>query len=225
MKKPAQPPRPTDNPTPPVVNSNPVRINWEYSGFPDLGVGTGATGGEKFLGYGTGFFAFIFYILFYLSGTLSWGVWQYLLAIFLAFDVMGGVVANSLNSCKRFYHTPPKADEGWIVRFVKNPHLFAAIHVHTIVVGVAFDNFNWFYGLFWYLLLLIATEVVLLLPLYLQRPVAMLFILGALLTNIYLITPVVGFEWLAPALFLKIVYGHVVREEPYRPIDPPQPSA
>ena len=194
-----------------------VRINWAYEGQPDLGAGTGATAVEKFLAYGTGFFAFLFYSALYLFGDLNWMLWQYLLAIFLAYDVMGGVVANSLNSCKRFYHTPAKPNENWLVRFLKNPHLFSAIHIHTLLVGLLFAQFDWFYGLFWYLLLLIATEILLLLPLYLHRPVAMLFILGALLVNIYLIVPVPGFEWLAPALFIKIVYGHVVREEPYRP--------
>lgn len=39
----------------------------------------------------------------------------------------------------------------------------------------------------------------------------------AILANLYLIRPVPEFEWLIPALFLKIVYGHIVREEPYRP--------
>lgn len=194
-----------------------VRINWAYEGQPDLGAGTGATAGEKLLAYGTGFFAFFFYSALYLFGDLNWMLWQYLLAIFLAYDVMGGVVANSLNSCKRFYHTPVKAGENWLVRFLKNPHLFSAIHIHTLLVGLLFAQFDWFYALFWYLLLLIATETILLLPLYLHRAVAMLFILAALLINIYLIVPVPGFEWLAPALFIKIVYGHVVREEPYRP--------
>lgn len=195
-----------------------VVIDWHYEGDTDLGAGTGATGGEKLLAYGTGFFAFAFYTLFYLFGSLDWNIWQYLLAILLAYDVMGGVVANSLNSCKRFYHTPPKPEENWLVRFVKNPHLFTAIHIHTIVVGLIFADFDYFYGLFWYLLLLIATEIILLLPLYLRRPVAMFFVLAALLINFYLIPPVAGFEWLAPALFIKIVYGHVVREEPYRPV-------
>ena len=35
--------------------------------------------------------------------------------------------------------------------------------------------------------------------------------------NYYLIEPVSGFEWLIPVLYLKIVYGRLVREEPYRP--------
>jgi hypothetical protein len=37
-----------------------------------------------------------------------------------AFDVVGGVVANSLNSCKRFYHTAAKSDEPQYTAFFKN---------------------------------------------------------------------------------------------------------
>ena len=54
------------------------------------------------------------------------------------------------------------------------------------------------------------------LPLYLQRPAAMGIIMLAILMNYYIAPPVAGFEWFIPALFLKIVYGHIVREEPYR---------
>ena len=39
----------------------------------------------------------------------------------------------------------------------------------------------------------------------------------AILVNLYVVRPVVGFEWLVPALFLKLIYGPLVREEPYRP--------
>jgi hypothetical protein len=42
-------------------------------------------------------------------------------------------------------------------------------------------------------------------------------IMTAILVNQYIFHSVIGFEWLIPALFLKIVYGHIVREEPYRP--------
>jgi hypothetical protein len=75
---------------------------------------------------------------------------------------------------------------------------------------------NWGYGAFWYLALVLSTVLVLFTPLYLQRPLAMGLIMTAILLNFYFIQPVVGFEWFVPALFLKIIYGHVVREEPYR---------
>jgi hypothetical protein len=45
---------------------------------------------------------------------------------------------------------------------------------------------------------------------------AMGLIMTTILLNYYFLQPVAGFEWLMPALFLKIVYGHIVREEPYR---------
>ena len=54
-------------------------------------------------------------------------------------------------------------------------------------------------------------------PLYLQRPISMLIIVTALLINGYFISSPTGFNWLIPILFLKIVYGHTVKEEPYRP--------
>ena len=76
---------------------------------------------------------------------------------------------------------------------------------------------SWFYGLFWYLMLQISVLTVIKTPLYLQRPVSMLIIVTALLINGYFISSPTGFEWLIPVLFLKIVYGHTVKEEPYRP--------
>lgn len=54
-------------------------------------------------------------------------------------------------------------------------------------------------------------------PLYLQRPVSMLIIVTALLINGYFVSSPTGMMWLIPVLFLKIVYGHTVKEEPYRP--------
>jgi tellurite resistance protein TehA-like permease len=75
---------------------------------------------------------------------------------------------------------------------------------------------NWGYGLFWYALMIVSTIAILRLPLYIRRPAAMGVIMLAILVNYYFLPPVVGFEWFIPALFLKIVYGHIVREEPYR---------
>jgi hypothetical protein len=66
-------------------------------------------------------------------------------------------------------------------------------------------------------MLVLSALALLQMPLYLQRPAALGIILIAILLNLYILPPVWGFEWLIPALFLKIVYGHLVREEPYRP--------
>lgn len=69
----------------------------------------------------------------------------------------------------------------------------------------------------WYTLLLLGAWIILRIPLYLRRPVSIAIVLLVILMNTYLLTPIAGFEWLAPLLFIKIIAGHAVREEPYRP--------
>ncbi len=193
------------------------RIEWHYEGKPDLLMGTGATAAERALAQAAGGLAAALYAYAYAVHAFPWAWWQYALAALLALDVGGGVVANSLNACKRFYHTPPRPDEPPLVALAKRPWAFVTLHVHPILVGLIFGPGDWFYGLGWYLLLLVSTLAVLRMPLYLRRPVAMLTVLAALLLNQQVIPPVPGFEWFAPALFLKIAYGHLVREEPYAP--------
>jgi hypothetical protein len=65
--------------------------------------------------------------------------------------------------------------------------------------------------------LLVSAIVVLATPLYLKRPVAVVMASGAVLMNSYVITVVPGFEWFLPVFILKLVVGHIIREEPYRP--------
>ncbi len=195
--------------------SDEVRISWDYRGKPDLLMGTGATRAEKALVWLAGLATLVPYALLYRAGRLDWQGWQYLVAALLALDVGGGVVANSLNACKRFYHAPLHPDETGIVAAAKNPWFFVALHIHPVLVWGLYGG-GVGAGLAWYLALLLAGAAVLKAPLYLRRPLAMLGILLALLTNLYLVSPPVGFEWLIPALFLKILYGHLVREEPYR---------
>ena len=73
------------------------------------------------------------------------------------------------------------------------------------------------FAVIWYTLLVFSTWVVGQIPLYLQRPSSIIIVVVVILANTYLITPIPGFEWLAPLLFIKIIVGHAVREEPYRP--------
>lgn len=135
-----------------------------------------------------------------------------------AYDVCGGVVANSLNSGKRFYSSPPQAGESRVIHLLKNHRFFAALHIHPLIIGWVFGSGNWLFGLFWYAGLLLSVFIVQWVPLYLRRPVAMFTTLGAILVNAFFLLPPVGFLWFVPALFIKIVYGHGVREEPYRPL-------
>ncbi|MBN2983948.1 hypothetical protein [Cohnella algarum] len=193
-----------------------VRIEWEYDGKTDFSSGTGAYPSEKALGLLSA--AVIPCFLLYLahSGAVEWNALQLAVALLLAFDVGGGLVSNALNSCKRFYHTPPKKKEGKLGFVLKHPVLFSVFHVHPVVAGLLFGERDWTFGLLWYGLFLASVAAVLRTPLYLQRPVSMLLIMLSFLVNGYLIEPIAGFEWLMPLLFIKIVYGHLVREEPYR---------
>lgn len=176
--------------------------------------------GQGNIGWVATFIFPLLYVYFFMTGYLAWRWWQYALAIILGADLGGGMVCNALNSCKQFYFTPLKADETGFVRVVKNHLLFSALHIHPIIIWIIFGGSAWLYGLFWYSLYLICVFITLNIPLYLKRPISILLLLFALLINYYFIPPIKGFEWLIPVLFVKIVLGHLVREEPYRPSRP-----
>lgn len=192
-------------------------IVWNYEGEIDLAVGTQATTIEKILGWTAGFIGIILIAFFYWRDKFDWTILQYIIAAIIAFDVIGGAVANALNSCKRFYHSPLQTFEPSYIKFAKNHLFFSIIHIHPLIISLLFPSANLFYGFFWYLILQISVLTVTRIPIYLQRPVSMLVIVTTLLINNYFVSSPAGFEWLIPVLFIKIVYGHTVREEPYRP--------
>jgi hypothetical protein len=196
-------------------------IAWAYSGTPDYATGTGACAAEKILGWASAALVPAALLVSMANDRLQLPESPALVAftLFLAFDVGGGVVCNSLNSGKRFYHSPPKQEEGLQGKVMKNHLAFSAFHIHSILVWLLFQPDNYTFGIPWYLLLLGSAFVVHRTPLYLKRPVSMLLVMAAVLINLYALPPVAGFEWLMPLLFLKIVYGHMVMEEPYRPVD------
>lgn len=192
-------------------------IDWTYHGKPDALMGTGATRAEKMLTSLGAAAGVSLYVYFAWTNAYVWSWWQYAIAMLLALDVGGGVVANALNSCKRFYFAPLQANETGFTRLAKNHLAFTALHVHPLAIAFVFGANAWTYGIVWYGALVASAFVLPRVPLYLRRPTALLLIFLALLGNYYFIAPVPGFEWFVPALFLKIVYGHLVREEPYRP--------
>jgi len=193
-----------------------TNIEWKYSGKPDGFFGTGATQTEQNLVWLFGILSTALLGWYWWSHAMDWTWWQYAIALLLALDVLGGVVANSLNSCKRFYHSPIQPEETGFTALAKNHFIFTALHIHPVIIGLLFGNMNLTYGAIWYLILVTFSGNILRMPLYLHRPIAMGIIMLAVLVNYYVIPPVVGFEWFIPALFLKIVYGHIVQEEPYR---------
>lgn len=195
-----------------------VNIDWDYdTKSVDPVFGNGATKQEKSLGWIACFVIPAFLVYYVSKEQLHWSYIQWAVGLFIAADVGGGMICNALNSCKRFYLSPVRNSEKGYVSLLKNKLIFSSVHIHTILVGLLFDIAHWYNGVIWYLLLMISVVVVDKTPLYLKRPLSMLILLFAIMINLYLIIPVRGFEWLVPVLFIKIVYGHLVREEPYRP--------
>jgi hypothetical protein len=203
------------------MRTDEVVIDWNYAGKPDVLLGNGATAAERLLVLAGAAAAVAACIWQFSTGAVFWSGPQLLIAVVICADVCGGVVANSLNSCKRFYHTPPKADESGMTRLAKNHLFFSALHVYPLLLALVFSPTWWGPALLWYFALLLSAVVVMALPLYLRRPGAMLIIAVCLILNGMVIAPVSGFQWFIPALFIKIVYGHLVREEPYRPATAP----
>lgn len=192
-------------------------IDWNAAGKPDYLFGTGATRTERIFvwiaGLGTGALTLILNY----SLDLNWSILQIIVAIGIAFDVGGGVVANSLSSCKRTYHSPISPDAGIQERLLKNHLFFAILHIHPLLVGLIFPDVSWQVSLAWYAGVILAAVLVQASKLYMKRPVAIAMCFISIIVTIYWLPLGLGWEWLGPALFLKIVYGHLVPEEPYRP--------
>ncbi|HWS51808.1 MAG TPA: hypothetical protein VN241_12420 [Microbacterium sp.] len=180
------------------------RIDWRIPrGRRDHLFGTGATPVEKLLAIGV---AAVGTALVLAAAPIEeWFWWQTAIVSVVAFDLLGGVVANGLGSAKREHH-----HDGSDLR----PMLFAAAHVQPIVVGLMFGALWW--GFAWYAVALVSVVVVRSVPLFLQRPVA----LGAC-TIVAVVAPAApspdGLGWVPVVLMLKLALAHAVTEEPYRP--------
>ena len=193
-------------------------IDWDYpeprKGFLgewDKFIGPGATKLELIITLGVsvlGGLAVLLYSL--LSPDVNWGVGKIIVATILALDLAGGVVANASSPAKRWYH---RKEQG----FWKHM-LFVSVHVYPILIGLWYRDLDWVYSLVIYGYLLISSMIVLVIPLYLRRPTSFVLFAVTIIFNWYVFSPTPGLEWFIPVLFLKILLGHIVKEEPYRPI-------
>jgi hypothetical protein len=195
-------------------------IDWSYEGTPDPIAGTGAAFGEQALMWLAGLAAAGLMIFLSQRGYLAWSWFQTAIGAVVAFDLVGGAVAFNLNSAKRFYHAPAQPSEHGLIRVMKGNFYVPATHLHPILVYLLYQSDEYLTGVAIYLAAAIAVALVRLAPLHLARPLAILLVLAASLSAIYGVSAVPGFEWLLPVLFLKLVLGFGVREEPYRPRGP-----
>lgn len=65
--------------------------------------------------------------------------------------------------------------------------------------------------------MLLACITILLMPLYLQRPVALACYSLSILLCLYVFSAAEGMEWFLHLFYLKLLVSHILKEEPYRP--------
>jgi hypothetical protein len=100
------------------------------------------------------------------------------------------------------------------------------VHViHIFLVAWLFRGMNWSYVTTMSAYLLGAALVILTVPHYLQRPVALGFYAAAIPLSFYGFPPAPGMAWFIPFLFLKLLVSHLVREEPHRPSGASPPTS
>ncbi|MBM7035400.1 hypothetical protein [Vibrio ulleungensis] len=200
---------PTDTST---TNSAP--INWVCSGKFNFTTGFSATKQEAMI---ANYAAFIAPLALYFAvwQGLEWSWIQVAVASLLTLDMIGGVLSNSLGSMKRFLHSEQSLDVGRLAKLVKSKFLFPLVHLQLFAIPVFFEA-PWTYAYCWYGAMIGSICILHLLPLYLHRPIALLFIMMSIILATITYAPT-GLEWLAPIFMIKLVLSHGVREEPYRP--------
>lgn len=198
------------------VEINSAIIDWGCSGEFKFTVGIGATKAERAI---ANYAAIVAPVLLYLFSwhELKWTVIQLIVASLLTLDMIGGVLTNSLSSMKRFLHINRKIKVNWLGRLVSNKFLFPLIHFQLFIIPLVFDV-EWYYAYFWYGAMITSIFIIHYIPLYIQRPIALLIIMLSIIAATMTASPL-GLEWLAPIFMIKLVLSHGVREEPYCPVE------
>lgn len=183
----------------------------------DRFIGPGATRAEVVLQLVPSVLAAIAAPTYALRLPIAWTPWQLGLIGLFGFDLVGGVLTNATNAAKRWYHRP---GQGW------QQHLsFVAIHLfHIGAVALFFRGGDWAFFGSASAYLLVAAGLILSVPLYLQRPVALGLYGLSLMGSFYLLTPTPGLEWFLPLFFLKLLVSHLLHETAYGPRDRRQNS-
>lgn len=180
------------------------------AGALDRFVGPGATRAELTLQLVLPVLAAIAAPLYASRAVGSWSWFQYAICCALAFDTAGGIITNATSSAKRWYH---RAGQG----FKQHIGLVSIHLLHLLVVSWLYLAFDvaWLVSAGAYLLF--SALVVLAVPQYLQRPVALAAYACALLIALYVLVQPAGLEWFLPLFYLKLLVSYLPKEEPYRP--------
>jgi hypothetical protein len=190
------------------IEWNPPKPRQGLLGEWDKFVGPGQTSLEFWLILIASLIAGLAAPLYALRTGLGWTAVQLTVAALIALDLAGGVVTNATSTAKRWYH---RSGQGWLQHMQ-----FVAVHaLHLILVAWLFRDGDWLYFCIFYAYLLAASLVITRVRLYLQRPMALLLLVGALLLDIYALPPTAGMQWFVPVFFLKLLVSHLLKEAPY----------
>ena len=196
-----------------------MKIDWRspqprkgFIGYWDKFVGPGATTAELTISLIPSLAAGVAVILYAAIMSIGWTFIQYLLAFVLAVDIVGGVITNATSSAKRWYHRPGQG--------LKEHLGFLLLHIlHLFLFAWFFRGQDWTFFTFFSVLLAGSAIIILTVPLYLERPIALLAYLIALTASFYFFTPTPGMEWFLPFFFLKLLVSHALKEAPFSPDD------
>ena len=192
-------------------------IEWSYprprsgwSGIMDRFIGPGATKAEIALQFVLPIAAAFAAIVLAASRSLDWTLLQYVVAGFMALDLVGGIFTNATSSAKRWYHRDGQT--------ARNHLGFISLHLlHLSLISWVFLDWQWEWVAATAAYLGAASVVILVVPLYLQRPVSLTTFAGSLILAQYVVTSPAGVEWFLPLFYLKLLVSHLPKEEPYRP--------
>lgn len=176
-------------------------------GYWDRFVGPGATAGEFWLMVAPAVLAALALPVYVDWAGLGWSTAKTIIMSLLALDLVGGVVTNGSNCAKRWYHRP---GQGFAQHFG-----FVALHgFHVLVIAWLFYRMDLGYIGLVYGYLLLGSLIILKVPLYLQRPTALLVYVGGLGLATIVVAPVPGMQWFLPVFYLKLFVSHLVAESP-----------
>lgn len=172
-------------------------------------VGTGATSTETALVLGSAVAAAVALPLLAWFQGAEWSAAQWLVAAFLAGDLVGGVAANASPPARRYYF---RADR------TRRDHLtFVAVHlVHVAVFTWLFLGSAWEVGAAIGVGLMAAAALILSVPVHLRRAAAMLcLVVGIVAAGASDFA--LGMEWFVPVLLLKLLVCYLLGDVPAAP--------
>lgn len=193
-----------------IISWNPPDPRRGLKGYYDKFVGPGQTKAESVLTWTFVLGAGIAMVLISLTKEFGWDNLKIILAFLITCDMAGGVITNATSSAKRWYH---REGQGFSQHFS-----FIALHaIQIFLVACVFSSMDWHFFIIVYGYLLLASLFVLIFPLYLQRPAALIALGTSFLISSYVVTSPRGLEWFVPVLMLKLLVSHLLKEAPFRP--------